>query len=108
MHTPEGLEVTVDNLPGAVVGAQDIWTGPTNYAMRNNICAPGGVKVRYTPDVGPRVPLSEARDRFERDYILQTLNAQGGNMSRTAEVLGVERSNLYKKLRAFGVTPRGQ
>jgi transcriptional regulator of acetoin/glycerol metabolism len=28
-------------------------------------------------------------------------------MSRTAEVLGVERSNLYKKLRAFGITPRG-
>jgi transcriptional regulator of acetoin/glycerol metabolism len=28
-------------------------------------------------------------------------------MSRTAEVLGVERSNLYKKLKAFGITPRG-
>jgi two-component system nitrogen regulation response regulator NtrX len=56
---------------------------------------------------GPVVPLSEARDQFEKDYILQTLAAQHGNMSRTAEVLGVERSNLYKKLRAFGVTPRG-
>ena len=56
---------------------------------------------------GPVVPLSEARDNFEKDYILQTLAAQQGNMSRTAEVLGVERSNLYKKLRAFGVTPRG-
>jgi two-component system nitrogen regulation response regulator NtrX len=56
---------------------------------------------------GPVVPLSEARDRFEKDYILQTLAAQHGNMSRTAEVLGVERSNLYKKLRAFGITPRG-
>jgi two-component system nitrogen regulation response regulator NtrX len=56
---------------------------------------------------GPVVPLSEARDEFEKDYILQTLAAQGGNMSRTAEVLGVERSNLYKKLRAFGITPRG-
>ena len=44
---------------------------------------------------------------FEKDYILQTLAAQQGNMSRTAEVLGVERSNLYKKLRAFGITPRG-
>ena len=53
------------------------------------------------------VPLSEARDQFEKDYILQTLAAQQGNMSRTAEVLGVERSNLYKKLRAFGITPRG-
>jgi two-component system nitrogen regulation response regulator NtrX len=56
---------------------------------------------------GPVTPLSEARDQFEKDYILQTLAAQQGNMSRTAEVLGVERSNLYKKLRAFGVTPRG-
>ena len=56
---------------------------------------------------GPVVPLSEARDQFERDYILHTLQAQQGNMSRTAEVLGVERSNLYKKLRAFGITPRG-
>jgi len=56
---------------------------------------------------GPLRPLSEARDEFEKEYILQTLAAQQGNMSRTAEVLGVERSNLYKKLRAFGVTPRG-
>jgi two-component system nitrogen regulation response regulator NtrX len=56
---------------------------------------------------GPVRPLSEARDDFEKDYILQTLAAQQGNMSRTAEVLGVERSNLYKKLRAFGITPRG-
>ena len=59
------------------------------------------------PGPGPLRPLSEARDDFEKDYILQTLAAQGGNMSRTAEVLGVERSNLYKKLRAFGITPRG-
>ena len=56
---------------------------------------------------GPVRPLSEARDDFEKEYILQTLAAQQGNMSRTAEVLGVERSNLYKKLRAFGITPRG-
>jgi two-component system nitrogen regulation response regulator NtrX len=56
---------------------------------------------------GPVQPLAEARDNFEKEYILQTLAAQQGNMSRTAEVLGVERSNLYKKLRAFGITPRG-
>jgi len=53
------------------------------------------------------VPLSEARDHFEKDYILRILASQNGNMSRTAEILGVERSNLYKKLRAFGITPRG-
>ena len=52
-----------------------------------------------------RLTLHEARDRFERDLILRTLAEQQGNMSRTAEVLGVERSNLYRKMRAFGIAP---
>ena len=56
---------------------------------------------------GAVVPLSDARDQFEKEYILKVLASQNGNMSRTAEILGVERSNLYKKLRAFGITPRG-
>jgi two-component system, NtrC family, nitrogen regulation response regulator NtrX len=51
------------------------------------------------------VPLHEARDQFERDYILKALASQHGNISRTAEALGVERSNLYRKMRAFGITP---
>ncbi|MCL4847566.1 MAG: sigma-54 dependent transcriptional regulator [Acidobacteria bacterium] len=51
------------------------------------------------------VPLQEARDRFERDYILRALAIQHGNMSRTAELLGVERSNLYRKMRAHGIAP---
>ena len=50
--------------------------------------------------------LAEARDQFEKDYILRALAAAHGNMSRTAEVLGVERSNLYKKMKAFGIAPR--
>jgi two-component system, NtrC family, nitrogen regulation response regulator NtrX len=56
-------------------------------------------------DLEPVLPLHEARDRFERDYILRALAQQNGNMSRTAEVLGVERSNLYRKMRAFGIAP---
>jgi two-component system nitrogen regulation response regulator NtrX len=52
-----------------------------------------------------RITLHEARDRFERDLILRTLAEQQGNMSRTADVLGVERSNLYRKMRAFGIAP---
>ena len=51
------------------------------------------------------VPLAEARERFEREYILKALAAQHGNISRTADVLGVERSNLYKKMKAFGIAP---
>ncbi|HET7618281.1 MAG TPA: sigma-54 dependent transcriptional regulator [Vicinamibacterales bacterium] len=53
----------------------------------------------------PPLPLHEARDRFERDYILRALAQQQGNISRTADVLGVERSNLYRKMRAFGIAP---
>ena len=44
-------------------------------------------------------------DAFERDLILRTLAEQQGNMSRTADVLGVERSNLYRKMKAFGIAP---
>jgi two-component system nitrogen regulation response regulator NtrX len=57
-------------------------------------------------DASPeRLTLHEARDRFERDLILRTLAEQQGNMSRTADVLGVERSNLYRKMRTFGIAP---
>jgi two-component system nitrogen regulation response regulator NtrX len=52
-----------------------------------------------------RRTLHEARGQFERDLILRTLAEQQGNMSRTAEVLGVERSNLYRKMKAFGIAP---
>jgi two-component system, NtrC family, nitrogen regulation response regulator NtrX len=54
----------------------------------------------------PLAALHDARDQFERDYILRALAQQHGNISRTAEVLGVERSNLYRKMRAFGIAPR--
>jgi two-component system, NtrC family, nitrogen regulation response regulator NtrX len=52
-----------------------------------------------------RLTLHEARDRFERDLILRTLDEQQWNMSRTAEVLGVERSNLYRRMKTFGIAP---
>ena len=50
-------------------------------------------------------PLHHARDEFEKQYTLRALANQQGNMSRTAEVLGVERSNLYRKMKAFGIAP---
>jgi two-component system, NtrC family, nitrogen regulation response regulator NtrX len=80
-------------VPGDTITAQDLaFLGHDDLHAR-------------TPAVEPSLPLSEARERFERDYILQALAAQNGNMSRTAEVLGVERSNLYKKMKAFGIAP---
>ena len=53
----------------------------------------------------PLMTLHDARERFERDYILRALAAQNGNISRTADALGVERSNLYRKMKAFGIAP---
>jgi len=81
--------------------------GDTITAQDLGFLGRDGVMPDLPGQAGPVAPLSEARDQFEKDYILRTLAAQNGNMSRTAEVLGVERSNLYKKLRAFGITPRG-
>ena len=57
------------------------------------------------PSAAPTLPLADARDRFEREYVLQVLAANQGNISRTADALGVERSNLYKKMRGFGIAP---
>lgn len=49
--------------------------------------------------------LDEARKAYERDYVLRTLDAQGGNMTRTAQALGLERSHLYRKMKALGIDP---
>jgi two-component system nitrogen regulation response regulator NtrX len=50
-------------------------------------------------------PLFQARDAWEREYIRGALAVFDGNISRTAEALGVERSNLYKKMRGLGIGP---
>ena len=50
--------------------------------------------------------LVEAREAYERDYILKKLEDCRGNVSRAAEALGLERSHLYRKMRALGVAVR--
>ncbi|MBM3775295.1 MAG: sigma-54-dependent Fis family transcriptional regulator [Acidobacteria bacterium] len=50
--------------------------------------------------------LHEVRVAAERDYILKKLEETHGNVSRTAEALGLERSNLYRKMKALGIGPR--
>lgn len=49
------------------------------------------------------LPLREARERFERDYLLAQIGRFGGNISRTAEFIGMERSALHRKLKSLGV-----
>lgn len=47
--------------------------------------------------------LQEARAAYERDYILRKLEENQGNVSRAAEVLGLERSHLYRKMKSLGI-----
>jgi len=49
--------------------------------------------------------LREARERFEREYILRRLAEGHWNITRTAERLGIERSNLHRKLKTYGIEP---
>jgi two-component system, NtrC family, nitrogen regulation response regulator NtrX len=50
--------------------------------------------------------LHQARSAYERDYILKKLDENHGNVSRTAEVLGLERSHLYRKMKTLGIAAK--
>src|SRR5919198_413861 len=50
--------------------------------------------------------LHQARAAYERDYILKKLDENHGNVSRTAEMLGLERSHLYRKMRSLGISAK--
>ena len=52
------------------------------------------------------LPLREARELFERDYLLTQINRFGGNISRTASFVGMERSALHRKLKSLDITTR--
>ncbi|MEA2568799.1 MAG: two-component system, NtrC family, nitrogen regulation response regulator NtrX [Acidobacteriota bacterium] len=75
-------------LPGETIEAEDIQLG-----TRAETVAP----------IAANLTLKEARDEFEKQYILARLKELAGNVSRTADALGVERSNLYRKLHAYGI-----
>jgi len=53
--------------------------------------------------LGDASTLHQARAAYERDYILKKLDENHGNVSRTAEVLGLERSHLYRKMKSLGI-----
>jgi two-component system nitrogen regulation response regulator NtrX len=81
-----GERIEVSHLPAALLGG--------------SAAAPAAPAGAVLEDFGS---LAEARDDFEKRYILRKYKECGGNMSRTAEALGVERSNLYRKMKGFGL-----
>jgi two-component system nitrogen regulation response regulator NtrX len=64
----------------------------------------GGAK---NGDLVISLPLREAREIFERDYLMAQINRFGGNISRTAAFIGMERSALHRKLKSLGVGSQG-
>jgi len=72
------------------------------------------VDARHIPLANPRKQeraidrfgsLQEVREAAEREYILKKLEETNGNVTRTAELLGLERSNLYRKMKTLGIGP---
>lgn len=79
-------------LSGPRITADDVWA-------QN----PSPTTERRRPTQDFRLSLREHRDRSERDYIEDALRAAQWNISKAAELLQVERTNLHKKMRAYGI-----
>lgn len=82
----DSREIDADELPGAI--------RPTN--------GQGGLSAILSTVAN--LPLREARELFERDYLIAQINRFGGNISKTASFVGMERSALHRKLKMLGVT----
>jgi DNA-binding NtrC family response regulator len=87
-----GDRITMDDLPAEGVLSRD---------RRDS--APPSDFPSAVDESGERLTLREYRSRAEKEYILQTLDEVGWNISKAATVLGVERTNLHKKMRSYGI-----
>ena len=85
-------------VPGERISSRDL------SFLDQGLTPPGGVPPEEA-GAAETTTLHEARDLFEAEYIRRALADQQGNISRTADLLGIERSNLYRKMRGFGITP---
>jgi len=79
-------------------------TGPIEARELPGSEEPGGDEGRVVLSGAlATLPLREAREAFEREYLLTQINRFGGNISRTANFVGMERSALHRKLKSLGV-----
>jgi DNA-binding NtrC family response regulator len=75
---------------------------------RESTDAPAMLPRVELPAEARALPLREFRDHMEREYIRIKLDENGWNISRTATLLGIERTNLHKKMRALGLSRDSQ
>jgi two-component system nitrogen regulation response regulator NtrX len=86
-------------VPGPVLTARDVPppVGGTQAGLKPRT---DGGALHPRPTVST---LRDARAEFEREFITQKLREFGGNVSRTADAIDVERSNLHRKIKALGI-----
>ena len=77
--------ITLDHLPAEVIAEPGAGAGAGSERLMS-------------------LTLRDAREHFEREYLTAQINRFGGNISRTAKFIGMERSALHRKLRSLGVT----
>src|SRR6056300_1373618 len=82
--TEGSRDITAEDIPTDRQGSTDETTGALS-------------------SVWAAMPLREAREEFEREYLLTQINRFGGNISKTAHFVGMERSALHRKLKSLGI-----
>ncbi|MCW8901318.1 MAG: sigma-54 dependent transcriptional regulator [Gammaproteobacteria bacterium] len=86
--TASGNEISLEEVESAI-------------SQKVNIPGPReGISVAYD------LPMREARELFERDYLVHHLIKSGGSIGKVANLIGMERTHLYRKLRALNIDPK--
>ena len=75
----------------------------TNQLVRDSLSQKNIDSSSHESDNVLSYPLKEAREKFERDYLSSQLKKHKGNISKTAEFVGMERSALHRKLKSLGI-----
>ena len=101
-HWPGNL----DHLAGVVANLRTLRTDVTPEHVKRLLGEAAAPAPPVTPEIAARffeLPLREAREAFERLYFEQLLGREQSNMSKVAEKAGLERTHLYRKLKALGL-----
>ncbi len=86
-----------------ILASDDVTEAVTADLLPTEMGHEGGWNGGKGGDLVISLPLREAREIFERDYLMAQINRFGGNISRTAAFIGMERSALHRKLKSLGV-----
>ena len=86
-----------------ILASDDLTEAVTADLLPTDLGNNGGWNGGKGGDLVISLPLREAREIFERDYLVAQINRFGGNISRTAAFIGMERSALHRKLKSLGV-----